>query len=326
VSKDNDNVAYPFSAVGIDYFGPFYVTRGKSTRSARTTSTTNKRYGCIFTCLRYRAVHFEIANDLSTDSFIHAVFRFVARRGPPSIIYSDNGTNFRGAALDILNAMKRWNQEQITSSLQKKEIEWQFNPPAASHYGGVWEHLIRSIRRILHSMIGEQLVNEETLTTFMTEVEKIMNDRPITPVPNESEDLSALTPNDILLLRRNPCVSSEDDRSSDRYQTRWKQVNHLADQFYKRWIKEYLSQLQESQKWLKHKPNFQVGDLVLVSSKDTSRGKWPKGLIEQVYPDQDGNVRRVLVRTALGTYDRDIRMLCMLEEQVRKSFHDDATD
>ena len=78
-------------------------------------------------------------------------------------------------------------------------------------------------------MIGEQLVNEETLTTFKIEVEKIMNDRPITPVPNESEDLSALTPNDILLLRRNPCVSSEDNRNLDRYQTRWKQVNHLAD-------------------------------------------------------------------------------------------------
>ena len=193
VSKDNADVAYPFAAVGIDYFGPFYITRGKSTRSARTMSTTHKRYGCIFTCLRYRAVHIEVVSDLSTDSFIQAVFRFVARRGPPLIIYSDNGTNFRGAELDILDAMKRWNQEQITSTLQKKEIERRFNPPAASHYGGVWERLIRSIRRILHSMIGEQLVNEETLMTFLIEVEKIMNDRPITPVPNESEDLLALT-------------------------------------------------------------------------------------------------------------------------------------
>ncbi len=66
------------------------------------------------------------------------------------------------------------------------------------------------------------------------------------------------------------------------------------------------SQLQESQKWLKHKSNFQSGDVVLVSSKDTSHGKWLKGQIEQVYPNQDGNVRRVLVRTGLGTYYRDI--------------------
>lgn len=107
----------------------------------------NKRYGCIFRCLRYRAVHIETANDLSTDSFIHAVFRFVARRGPPSIIYSDNGANFTGAEINILDAMRRWNQEKITSSLQKKEIKCRFNPPAASHYGGVWERLIRSIRK-----------------------------------------------------------------------------------------------------------------------------------------------------------------------------------
>ena len=314
VSEDSDRIAFPFSAVGVDYFGPFHVTRGKSTRSTKATSSLNKRYGCIFTCLRYRAVHIEIANDLSTESFINAVLRFVARRGPPSVIYSDNGTNFRGAELDILKAMKIWNQEQIRYNLQEKEIEWKFNPPAASHYGGVWERLIRSIRRILHAMIGEQLVNEETLTTFIIEVEKIMNDRPITPVPSEAEDLKALTPNDILLMRRNPCVSPEDERNLDRYQARWKQVHHLANQFYNRWIKEYLSQLQESQKWLKSRPNFRVGDLVPVTSKDTIRGKWPKGLIQEVYPDEDGVVRRVSVRTAAGTYQRDIRKLCMLED------------
>jgi hypothetical protein len=151
VPEDSDRVAFPF--VGVDYFGPFHVTRGKSTRSAKATSSLNKRYGCIFTCLRYRAVHIEIANYLSTE-FINAVLRFVARRGPPSIIYSDNGTNFRGAELDILKAMKIWNQERIRYNLQEKEIEWKFNPPAASHYGGIWERLIRSIRRILYAMVG----------------------------------------------------------------------------------------------------------------------------------------------------------------------------
>ncbi|XP_028416431.1 uncharacterized protein LOC114540495 [Dendronephthya gigantea] len=322
VSSDSDWVTFPFSAVGVDYFGPFHVTCWKSTRSAKSTSSLNKRYGCIFTCLRYRAVHIEIANDLSTESFINAVLRFVARRGPLSIIYSDNGTNFRGAEIDIFKAMGTWNQERIRNNLHEREIGWRFNPPVASHYGGIWERLIRSIRRILHAMIGEQLVNEETLTTFIVEVEKIMNDRPITPVPSEAEDLTALTPNDILLLRRNPRIPLEDERHLDQCQTRWKQVHHLANQFYNRWVKEYLSQLQESQKWLKNKPNFQVGDLVLVTSKDTVHGKWPKGLVQEVYPDEEGVVRRVMVRTATGTYQRDIQKLCMLEEQVVTSFRE----
>ena len=99
------------------------MTRGKTTGSTRKSST-NKRYGCIFTCLRYTAVHIEVANDLSTDSFINVVLRFVARRGPPTIIYSDNGTNFKGAELHILEAMKRWNQDRISRELQTREIEW----------------------------------------------------------------------------------------------------------------------------------------------------------------------------------------------------------
>jgi len=105
---------------------------GPNTRSKRDP-TLNKRYGCIFTCLRYRAVHIEVAEDLSADSFINAVLRFVGRRGPPTVIYSDNGTNFRGAELDVVKAMKVWDQEKIQATLTQRGINWKFNPPAASH-------------------------------------------------------------------------------------------------------------------------------------------------------------------------------------------------
>ena len=91
VSSDSHQLIYPFAAVGIDYFGPLYVHAGPLTRSMRKNPKLHKRYGCIFTCLRYRAVHIELASDLTTDSFINAVTRFVARRGPPRVIYSDNG-------------------------------------------------------------------------------------------------------------------------------------------------------------------------------------------------------------------------------------------
>ena len=139
VSSDSHQLIYPFAAVGIDYFGPLYVHAGPVTRSARKNPKLHKRFGCIFTCLRYRAVHIETASDLSTDSFINALTRFVGRRGPPGVIYSDNGTNFRGAETDVLKAMKIWDQERIGRELQRKNVQWYFNPPAASHQGGVWE-------------------------------------------------------------------------------------------------------------------------------------------------------------------------------------------
>ena len=119
VSSDSERIIYPFAAVGLDYFGPLYVKTGPNTRSKKN-ATLNKRYGCIFTCLRYRAVHIEVAEDLSTDSFINAVLRFVGRRGPPRIIYSDNGTNFRGAELDVIKALQVWDQEKIKTHLDPK--------------------------------------------------------------------------------------------------------------------------------------------------------------------------------------------------------------
>ena len=138
VSSDSDRIIYPFAAVGLDYFGPPYVKMRPKTRSKRDPSL-NKPYRCIFTCLSYRAVHIEVPEDLSTDSFIRAILRFEGRRGPPTVIYSDNGTNFRGAELDVVKTLKAWDQEKVQASLTQRGIDWKFNPPAASHQGGVWD-------------------------------------------------------------------------------------------------------------------------------------------------------------------------------------------
>ena len=275
----------------------------------------------IFTCLRYRAIHIEVAQDLSTDSFINAVIRFVSRRGPPRVIYSDNGSNFKGAELDVINALKAWNQTEIQTKLNHRGIEWKFNPPAASHQGGVWERLIRSVKRILRSMIGERLLNDESLRTFLAEVEKIMNDRPITRVSHDSRDQEALTPNHVLLLRRNAALAP-DDIEEDKYRTRWRLIHSLANQFWQRWTREYLPTLQERQRWLNVRPNFRVGDLVLLADKNAPRGQWPKALVEETYPDADGIVRRVILRTADGVYQRDVRKICLLEEDLLKQIED----
>ena len=117
----------PFSHVGVDYFGPLVVRRGR---------TDVKRYGCIFTCLTIRAVHIEIAHSLNTDSFINALRRFICRRGTPQHIYSDNGTNFVGANKILGESLRLWNQVQIDDYLRQREIRWSFNPPSASHMGG----------------------------------------------------------------------------------------------------------------------------------------------------------------------------------------------
>ena len=118
----------PFSRLGVDYFGPFLVKRGRSQL---------KRYGCLFTCLTTRAVHLEVSHSLDTDSFINALQRFMARRGQPFEIRSDNGTNFVGSQRELRDAIKKWNQQKISDHLLQHDVKWIFNPPGASHMGGV---------------------------------------------------------------------------------------------------------------------------------------------------------------------------------------------
>lgn len=148
----------PFSSVGVDYFGPLKVKYKRG---------TEKRYGCVFTCLAIRAIHIEISHDLSTDSFIQAVCRFVSRRGAPKGLFSDNGTNFPGAEVEVKRMLQNWNQTRIVDRLRERSIQWHFSPPCASHTGGVWQRMIRSIRKNMRDLIGDRLVDNETLVTVI---------------------------------------------------------------------------------------------------------------------------------------------------------------
>ena len=139
----HDRVNVPehaFANVGLDYFGPFEVKQGRS---------KVKRYGCILTCLASRAVHLEIANSLDTDSCINCIRRLVARRGPVQSILSDNGSNFVGANNELKEEIKRLETDGIKTKAARIQIRWNFNTPLASHHGGVWESLIKQVRRIL---------------------------------------------------------------------------------------------------------------------------------------------------------------------------------
>ena len=118
-----------FANVGADYFGPFTVKIGRR---------NEKRWCCLFTCLTVRAVHIDIVQKLDTDSCLNAIMRFIARRGKPIKMISDNGTNFAGADREFKEYVAAWNKERIEEHLVQQGIRWKFNPPAAPHFGGVW--------------------------------------------------------------------------------------------------------------------------------------------------------------------------------------------
>ena len=130
----------PFSKVGVDCFGPFFVKDGRK---------QSKRYGVMFTCFTTRGDHIEIADSLDTSSFINALRRFQARRGQVRYIRSDNGTNFVGAEHELRQALAGLNSDRVHNFLLKRGVEWVFNAPGASSHGGVWERQIRTTRKVL---------------------------------------------------------------------------------------------------------------------------------------------------------------------------------
>ena len=294
----------PFSFVGIDFFGPFTVKRGRC---------SVKRYGVLFTCLVLRAVHIEISHTLDTSSFINALRRFIARRGPVIEIRSDNATNFVGAEKELKLLINEWNQTAIHKFLLQKQIKWIFNTPAASHHGGVWERCIRSVRKILSSVVKQQTLDDESLTTFMCEVENIINSRPLTPVSNDVKDLQPLTPNMLLCLKEEHSMPPGTEESFDVYsKKRWKRVQYLSNLFWKRWVKEYLPILQKRQKWTNLKENFNVGDVVIIADDNLPRNAWHMGVILETPTDKRGVVRSAKIKTATSVLDRPITKLCLI--------------
>ena len=178
-----------FDRIGVDYDGPFLTKQGRGKSKA-------KRYLCLFTCLATRAVHLEIAYALDTSSFLNAFTRMTARRGMPSYVVSDNGTNFVGAEKELQELVQTFDQDKIvTKTTQKRPIEWKFNPPSASHFGGVFEILIKSAKKALKAIVGDTAVSDEELHTAIYGVEGLLNSRPITYVSSDPNDLVPLTPN-----------------------------------------------------------------------------------------------------------------------------------
>lgn len=301
VTPDNP----PFSYVGVDYFGPFMVKRGRS---------VEKRYGCLFTCLSIRAIHIEVVHSLDTDSFIFALQRFMARRGKPLELRSDNGTNFVGAEAVLRATISLWNQNTISNFLQQKMIDWKFNTPRASHMGGVWERMIKMTRKVLSSIMKEQVLTDEKLSTLICIVESIVNGRPLTKVSDDVRDLEPLTPNHLLLLRSGTSFPPDIFDKKDTYsKRRWRQVQYLATVFWKRWIKEYLPLLQQRQKWVNPERNFVEGDVVLLMDDDIPRNSWVMGRVVETFPGKDGLVRTVRVKTQNNNFKRPVTKLCLIE-------------
>ena len=296
-----------FYNTGVDFFGPFNIKVGRA---------RHKRWGALFTCLGTRAVHLEVAEDLSTDAFINVLTRFISRRGCPKTIYSDCGTNFVGANSLLQQRMKEINVATISDFASKHFIEWKFNPPYAPHFGGVWERLVRTVKRSIKGIIGEQVLTDPQFHTALCEVESIVNSRPLTSNSDDINDLCALTPNHFLLGRAAAILPPGQVLDADiTSRKRWRQVQYITKHFWDRFQKEYLPKLTDRKKWqIESNHILKKNSLVAVFNKDALKCDWMLGRIIKCHEGADGITRVVDVKTKNGTIRRPITSIMDLEE------------
>ncbi|KAK0130929.1 hypothetical protein N1851_034390 [Merluccius polli] len=279
----------PFTYSGMDCFGPFFTKQGRK---------EHKRYGLLFTCFCSRAIHIEMLDDLSTDSFINGLRCFIAIRGAVRQIKSDQGTNFVGAKNAFNEALKELDTNRLTAFLAEKQCDFSMNAPHSSHVGGVWERQIRTVRSILSSTISlsSGRLDDASLRTFLYEAMAIVNSRPLTVDNlNDPKSLEPLTPNHLLTMKSvNALPPPGKFIREDMYaRKRWRHIQYLAEQFWSRWRKEYLSNISVRQRWHCPKRNLKVDDIVLEKSDDLPRNEWRLCRVTEATVGKDGLVRKV---------------------------------
>ncbi|KAI3375182.1 hypothetical protein L3Q82_021085, partial [Scortum barcoo] len=252
-----------FYSTGMDCFGPFEVKVGRR---------REKRWGIIFKCLTTRAVHLDLLTAIDTDAFLMALRCFIARRGTPAELFSDQGTNFKGGERELREAFAR-----ISPALQEllapRKIAFHFNPPAAPTLEGFWRG--KSAQSRVHSMPHE----------------------PLGYVSSDASDPDPVTPNVLLMGRPDgslpQVVYPENNLISRR---RWKHSQVLADHFWTCFIRLYLPSLQARQKWQALPADIVQDCVVMIVDPQLPRALWPIGRVIKTHPSPDGHVRSADVK------------------------------
>ncbi|XP_036145632.1 uncharacterized protein LOC118646569 [Monomorium pharaonis] len=304
---------HPFEKVGVDYCGPFYIKEKRYRNKNKI-----KVYVAVYICFATKAVHLEVVFDLTTEAFIASLRRFFARRGKAGIIYSDNATNFTGANNELKDLHKLYNSKEHIDNLQRfcvdRGVKWNFIPPRSPHFGGLWEAAVKGFKHHMRRTLGETLFTFEEFNTFVIEIEGVLNSRPLTALSSDPNDCLALTPAHFLIETSLSDIPEVDltDVPTNRLSI-WKHIQKIKQNFWRRWSKEYLNELQQRTKWLNsHASCIKPGILVLIKDDNTAPLQWSMGRIVAVHPGDDNIVRVVTVKTQNGTYKRNVRALAPL--------------
>ncbi|XP_028397808.1 uncharacterized protein LOC114521540 [Dendronephthya gigantea] len=290
--KERTEGSAPFEVIGVDFAGPI--------RYRKSPRVEGKAYLVLYACSLSRALHLEILPNLKTVTFLGSLKRLIAWRGRPAKIVSDNGGTFIGAARWLKQIRK---DEVLHGYLEDEQIRWQFNLSRAPWWGGQFERLVGIFKRAFYKCVGNATLSWSELAEVVLDVEIQLNGRPLSYV-EEDIDLPLLTPASFLFQRTNRLPEQEPWREEDvDLRKRSRYLRSCKDALWKRWTREYLAALRERHncKQTDKTKSPEVGDVVIIRSDERNRGKWPLGIVDELFPGRDGIVRAVKLPSSIFT-------------------------
>ena len=297
----------PFERIGIDFTGPFTVRDEQGNQE--------KTWVCLYVCLVTRALHTEVVPNLTTEQFLLTFRRLVARFGRPAVMWSDNARTFTAAAKEIGALWSPSAFKRVKKAIVADGTHWKFIAPASPHQGGVYERLVGLMKSPFKKTFAKTTYTFEQFKTNIAECEAVVNSRPLGFLSEHPNDMLPITPA-MLVLGYSPSqfVDSSDLKNDPRTAGgRWKDRLKARDQFYERFLKDYLLALNEKEKWTSLQKNLKIGDVVLIQHDNLPRLVWPQAIIVEIYPGRDNNIRTVLLKTARGYVRRSIQRIIPLE-------------
>ena len=298
---------HPFERIGVDFTGPFWIKE--------EDQEEEKVWIVLYVCMLTRAVHCDILKTLSTEVFLLTFRRLVARFGRPKLIWSDNARTFTKSAKEIQALWSPSSFKKLRNAVLIEGTRWRFISPASPWQGGMYERLVALVKKPLKKVFGSKIYDYETFRTNVMECEAVVNSRPLGLVSGQPEDGLPITPA-MLAIGYNPVALTPSCALKGRPETpagMWKRRLKTKQEFFERFVHDYILDLNKTDKWLKVKENLKVGDVVLVQRDDKDRRFWPLGVITQLIPSKEGLVRNVWLKTSKGFFRRSIQNLAPLE-------------
>lgn len=302
-----------FTYTGVDYFGPMYVTTGQN---------QEKRWICLYTCLVVRAIHLEVVRNLTAEECLLSLRRFIASRGKPSLITSDNALQFRLTS-EVL----------IDKYCKENSIRWKFIPQLAPWHGGVYERMVAVVKHCLKRTLEKHLLGDSQLLTIIKEVETVCNSRPLTYVSVEPEHV--LRPVDFLSLGK--CLTINSPPNEDIPESSitkqvliegWKRGQRILSEFKSMFIGQYLVSLRERYRHSHKQPRIKsdktpkIGDVVQIKGDSKNRDDWRVGKISSLVMSPDSECRIAKVKVGDSEFTRSIGHLYPLESEIVNSVED----